>query len=162
MLQCLLHFARWPIQHSQILNCTLPNLQFHIVKITIFTSPLLHRKLDKFTLLYGLLKCFWTAPPTQNHGLPNLFLKFFLPKLCFLGPFSFGVSGGLAVVAYPPTSQPTYSLIYMLTYLGYLATYLLTQVQAPILTYLQFRISTSAQVCKYASLQVYKFANIKN
>jgi hypothetical protein len=110
MLQCLLHFARSPIQHSQILNCALPNLQLHIVKITIFTSPLLHRKLDEFTLFYGLLKCFWTAPPTQNPWVTQLVFKvFFAQTLFFWAIFFWGqwqaCSSGL----------PSYLLAYILT-----------------------------------------------
>jgi hypothetical protein len=36
--------------------------------------------------------------------LPLFSKRFFLPTLCFFGLFSFGVGGGLALVAYPPTS----------------------------------------------------------
>jgi hypothetical protein len=36
--------------------------------------------------------------------IAQFFLKVFLPKLCFFGLFYFGVGGGVALMAYPPTS----------------------------------------------------------
>ncbi len=57
--------------HCYNAYCTLLCGQFNIwqiaifttshCQITIFTSPLLHCKLDKFTLFYGLPKIFWLS-----------------------------------------------------------------------------------------------------
>jgi len=73
-----LHLAKFTTSHSQI---------------TIFTSPLLHCKLDKFTLFYGLPKFSGLPPPGRHpiHWSP----KCFLPKLFFLGCFISGWVGGL-------------------------------------------------------------------
>ncbi len=124
MPTALWQVANSTFTNSQILNCTLPHLQFHIVKSS-FSH--LHFYIANLTSS----QCFTDCPkfsncPQNNPLIAQFFLEFFLPKLCFYGLFSFGVGGGLALVAYPPTSQPTYSLTYILNYLGYLSTYLPT------------------------------------
>jgi len=103
-------FARCTLLKCYNAYCTLLGGQFHMHKfsiapcqITIFTSPLLPCKLHKFRLFYGLPKNFGLTPK-KSIGCPICFKSVFLPKLFFLGPFSFWVGGGLALVAYPPTS----------------------------------------------------------
>jgi hypothetical protein len=82
--------------NSQILNCTLPNLQLHIATSPIFTSPLLHCKRDKFTLFYGLPKIFG-LPPLQNPLIAQfIYLFIFDQTLFFWAVFFFwGEWGGL-------------------------------------------------------------------
>ncbi len=119
MLQCLLHFARWPIPHSQILNCTSPNLQLHIVK-----SPFshLHFYIANLTSLHYFTGClkFSDCPPKNPLVAQFVFKVFFCPNFVFLGHFLLGWVGTCI------SGLPSYLLAYILTYLGYLSTYLPT------------------------------------
>jgi hypothetical protein len=114
---CTLLGGKFNIDKLPVLNCTLPNLQLHIVKspfshlhfyiqlhpakfttshcrITIFTAPLLHCKLDKSTLFYGLPK-FFGLPPKKSIGCPIFLKVFFCLNFVFLGCFLLGWVGGL-------------------------------------------------------------------
>jgi len=79
----------------------LSNSQLHLAKfttshcqITIFTSPLLHCKLDKFTLFYRLPKL--SECPQKNPLIAQLFSKvFFAQNLLFGAVFFWGGWGGL-------------------------------------------------------------------
>jgi hypothetical protein len=119
MLQCLLHFATWPIQHSQIVkfsiapaqiyNFTLSNHHFHISTFTLQTWQSLH--------FYGLPK-FSRRPLKKSSGCP-FFLKVFLAQTLFCwGVFFLGGWGPCI------SGLPSYLLAYILTYLGYLFTYI--------------------------------------
>jgi hypothetical protein len=93
--------------------------------------------------------------------LPNIFWKLFLPKLCLFGLFSFEVGGGAWI-----SGLPSYLLGYILTSLHthplrlpmHLPTYLprCRPLSSP--TY----ILGNQLMIKFASMQVYKFANLQN
>jgi hypothetical protein len=111
MLQCLLHFARWSIPHSQILNCTLPNLQLHIVK-----SPFsyLHFYIANLTSLHYFTGClkFSDCPPTPPLNpmvAQSVFKVFFCPNFVFSGRFLLGWVGACI------SGLPSYLLAYILT-----------------------------------------------
>ncbi len=157
MLQCLLHFARWPIQHSQILNCALPNLQLHMVK-----SPFshLHFYIVNLTSLHyftGSLNVFGLPPPTQNPWVTQFVFKVFFAQLFFWAIFFWGqwvaCSSGL----------PSYLLAYILTNLH--AHLLRLPIHLP--TYLPRCRPLSSPtynlgyqlVPKFASMQIYKIKN---
>jgi hypothetical protein len=61
---------------------------------TIFTSPLLHCKLDKFTLFYGLPKIFGLSSK-KSIDCPIFLRSFFGPNFVFLGCFLLRWVGGL-------------------------------------------------------------------
>ncbi len=154
-----MHFARWPIQHSQILNCPLPNLQLHIVK-----SPFshLHSYIANFTSLHYFTGClkFSDCPPPSNPLVAQFVFKvFFCPNFVFLGRFLLGWVGGLH--QWPTLLLLAYILTNLHTHLLRLPIHLPTYLPSPYLTYLQFRISTHAQVCKFTSLKIYKIQNSK-
>ncbi len=111
MLQCLLHFARWPIQHWQILNCTLPNLQLNIVK-----SPFshLHFYTAKLTSLHYFTRCEKNSDcppnPTANPLVAQFVFKVFLAQTLFFWAIFFWGGRGACI-----TGLPSYSLAYRLT-----------------------------------------------
>ncbi len=102
-------FARFTLLKCYNAYCTLlggqfnihklSNSQLHLVKfttshcqITIFTSPLLHCKLDKVRLFYMLPKTFG-MPPKKSIDCPIVFKSFLCPKFAFLGCFLLGWVG---------------------------------------------------------------------
>ncbi len=159
-----------PTALCQVPNSTFSNSQLHLAKfttshcqITIFTSPLFHRKLDKFTLFYGVLKCFWTAPPTQNPWVTQFVFKvFFAQTLFFWAIFFWGQWGACS------SGLPSYLLAYILTNLH--AHLLRLPIHLP--TIQDINSCPSLQVykitnyiitnCKFASLQVCKLKNLQN
>ncbi len=87
----------------------LSNSQLHLAKfttshcqITIFTSPLLHCKLDKFTLLFVLL-------PKISIDCP-IFKKVFLAQTLFFWAVFFWSAWGACI-----SGLPSYLLAYILT-----------------------------------------------
>jgi hypothetical protein len=107
MLQCLLHFARWPINQ-------LSNSQLHLAKfttshcqITIFTSPLLHCKLDNFTFFTGCPKIL--AAHRKIHWLPKFFYKVSFAQTFFFGAVFFWGGWGACI-----SGLPSYLLAYIL------------------------------------------------
>jgi hypothetical protein len=80
----------------------LPYLQLHIVK-----SPFshLHFCIANLTSLHYFTGCpKFSDCPQKNPLIAQFFKKFFWPKLCLFGLFSFEDGGGLGLVAYPPIS----------------------------------------------------------
>jgi hypothetical protein len=72
----------------------LPKFTTSHCQITIFTSPLLHYKLDKFKLFYGLPKILG-LPPKNPLVAQFVFKVVFCPNFAFLGRFLLGSVGGL-------------------------------------------------------------------
>jgi hypothetical protein len=95
-------FARCTLLKCYNAYCTLLGGQFNIHKFSIapcqiynFTLSNQYFRISTFTLQTWQVYIILRAAPKKFHWLPNLFLKFFLPKLCFLGRFLLGWVGGL-------------------------------------------------------------------
>ncbi len=165
MLQCLLHFATWPIQHWQLVKFSIAPCQIYN-----FTLSNHHFDISSFTLqtwqVYVILRAaqFFGLPP-PNPLIAQVFLKFFLPKLCFFGLLTLGWVG--ACISGLPSYLLTYILTNLHTHLGYLSTYLPTYLGVDPYPHLP----TSLQIyktknprnyksiitnCKFSSLQIYK------
>ncbi len=103
---------------TNCLNCTLPNLQLHILK-----SPFshLHFYIANLTSLHYFMGCqFFSDCPQKSIDGTIFFKSFFSPNFVFLGCLILGGWGACI------SGLPSYLLAYILTYLGYLSTYLPT------------------------------------
>ncbi len=149
-----MHYATMPtapLLGGQFNIWQIPKLTTSHCQITIFTSPLLHCKLDKFTLFYGL--------PKKSIDYPICFLSVFCPIFFLWAVFFWGGWGACI------SGLPSYLLAYILTNLHphllslpiHLSTYLprCRPLSSP--TYnLGYQLMT-----KFASMQVYKFTNLQ-
>jgi hypothetical protein len=139
--------ALWWVAKSTLTNC-------HITNFHISTFPL---QTWQVYLILRAAQNFRTGPK-NIHWLPNFFLKFLLPKLCFFGLFSFGVSGACI------SGLPSYLLAYILTNLH---THLLRiPIHLPIYLSRCRPLSSPTHnlgyqlIIKFASLQVCKYKKI--
>ncbi len=162
MLQCLLHFARWPIQHWQIVkfsiapcqiyNFTLSNHHFHISTFTLQTWQV-------YIIIQAAQK-FPTAPQ-KNPLIAQLFFKAFFAQTLFFWAILFWGGWGACI-----SGLPSYLLAYILTNLH---THLL-RLPIHLPTYLPrcrplfsptFNLGYQLMT-KFASLQIYKILNSRN
>ncbi len=104
MLQCLLHFALWRIQHWQIVKFSIAPCQIYN-----FTLSNRHFYIANLTNLHYFMGCPEFSDCPKYPLAAQFFKKFFLPKLCFFGLFSFGVGGACT------SGLPSYLLAYILT-----------------------------------------------
>ncbi len=185
MLPCLLHFGRWPIQHCQILNCTLPNLQLHIVKspfshlhfyIANLTSSQYFMGCPKHLLisqfffkvffaqtLFFWAVFFWGGRGACISGLPSYLLAYILTNLhTHLLRLLIHLSTYLPRCR--PPSSPTYNLGYQLmTKFTSLQIYKIKNSRNYKLIITNCKCAfASSQVCKFVNLQISKFTNLKN